>query len=388
MPFRVLFMKETKMNTKTIAANLKRIRVARGLSQRAVAEAAGISQAAYKKIESAVVEPRVSTLEAVARALNVRIQDLVVPVRPLAHVRFRASKRMVTRENILAEVAKWLDDYNYLEEILDDRVPYRFASLVSSLRKSSTRDRAVLASEKARKALGLDPAEPIRDICGLLESAGLKVYPLTLNSDTFFGLSVAREDKGPAVVVNVWERIAVERRIFSAGHELGHLLLHLDAFDVTKTEEDQAQEAEASQFASHFLMPQPAFERAWKDAYGLHWVQRVLKVKRIFHVSYKTVLWRLIEMNVARRDVWKKFNLAYSQLYGRSLGFKEEPTFSESLRAYEPEELAPSDFLDDRFSRLVRKALDGELISLSRAAEILKVDLSEMRQRAAEWALV
>lgn len=375
------------MNTEIIAANLKRIRVAKGLSQRAVAEAAVISPATYKKIESAAVEPRVSTLEAVARALNARIQDLVTPVRSLTHVRFRAGKRMVTRENILAEVAKWLDDYTYLEQILDDQIPYRFAPVVSSLRKTTAQNRAVLAAEKARKVLDLDATESIRDICGLLESAGVKVYPLTLNSDSFFGLSVAREDKGPAVVVNVWERIAVERRIFSAAHELGHLLLHLDAFDVTKTEEDQAQEAEASRFASHFLMPQPAFERAWNDAYGLHPVQRVLKVKRIFHVSYKTVLWRLIEMGAVSGDVWRKFNTEYGRLYGRSLGFKEEPTFSESLRAHEPEELAPSDFLDNRFSRLVQKALDLELISLSRAAEIMGIDVSQIRQRAAEWML-
>jgi len=38
----------------------------------------------------------------------------------------------------------------------------------------------------------------------------------------------------------VWERLSVERWIFTAAHELGHLLLHLDAYDVSKTDDLRA----------------------------------------------------------------------------------------------------------------------------------------------------
>jgi len=86
------------------------------------------------------------------------------------------------------------------------------------------------------------------------------VYPLNLVSDSFFGLSVAEDDGGPAIIVNVWERISVKRRIFSAAHELGHLLLHLDAYNVEESAEDKVQEREADVFASHFLMPEEALQ--------------------------------------------------------------------------------------------------------------------------------
>jgi len=57
------------------------------------------------------------------------------------------------------------------------------------------------------------------DVCELLEDNGVKVYPLCIANDEFFGLSVAKDDGGPAVVVNVWERISVERWIFTAAHD-------------------------------------------------------------------------------------------------------------------------------------------------------------------------
>ena len=56
-------------------------------------------------------------------------------------------------------------------------------------------------------------------------------------------------------MVNVRERIPVERRIFSAAHELGHLILHLNAYDVSKEVENEKEETDANLFAAHFLMP-------------------------------------------------------------------------------------------------------------------------------------
>ena len=43
------------------------------------------------------------------------------------------------------------------------------------------------------------------------------------------------------------------------------------------------------------------------------------------------------------------------------------------------------DFIEDRLSRMVRRAVEQQAISLSRAAEILGVDLQAMRQRVASW---
>jgi Zn-dependent peptidase ImmA (M78 family) len=253
-------------------------------------------------------------------------------------------------------------------------------------------DRARAAAKRARHALGLAPDATIRDICGLLEErAGVKVITMRLASDAFFGLSVAKEDGGPAVVVNAWDRISVERWIFTAAHELGHLLLHVGAYDVSKTEEDRGEEDEANQFASHFLLPHELFELEWKEARGLPLVDRVLKVKRIFRVSYRTVLYRLSEQEQYGRGIWQKFQVAYKARFGQSLLKSDEPEalhphdFSAPRAADEPKRLASDDFVEDRLSGLVRVALEKELITVGRAAEILEVDLKTMRAITSTW---
>ncbi|EIJ80121.1 helix-turn-helix domain-containing protein [Bacillus methanolicus PB1] len=382
------------MDQKMIGANLRRIRESKGLSQDKVAELCGISRPAYRNIESGESTPKVSTLQNIVNGLGINLQDLFQPIRTLEKVRFRALKRMNSRDQILTEVARWLDDFNYLENVLNNHVEYRFKDLANQLSSVPVGPyRAKYAAEQARKALDLSGKEPIRDIAGLLESSGIKLYPISRASDGFFGLSVSEQDGGPAVVVNVWERISVERWIFSAAHELGHLLLHLEAYDVDESIEDMEQEVEANMFASYFLMPEKAFESEWDDTYGLAFVDRVLKVKRMFQVSYKTVLYRLSEKGDS--SVWRKFQGAYKARTGKTLSITEEPealppnkfqqSMPEVLRSQEPDSLSSSDFIEDRLSKLVRLAIEKDKITLSRGAEILRLNLEAMRERVSSW---
>jgi transcriptional regulator with XRE-family HTH domain len=223
------------MNLQILAKNVRRLRTAKRFSQKALADAAGLSLPAIKNLELTRNEPRMRTVQAIAKALDVKLQELFLPVRELQTVRFRSAKRMQNRENILADVSRWLDNFNYLEKVLNKRVPFS----LKKVRERCSRSGIVEAAELCRKKLGLETDEPIHDICGLLEHAGIKVHQVPMASDSFFGLSIAEEDGGPAIIVNAWERIPVERRIFSASHELGHLMLHRDAYDVSQTKESK-----------------------------------------------------------------------------------------------------------------------------------------------------
>lgn len=361
------------MRSDPLPANLRRARVAKGLSQVELAKLADLSRVAYRNLETGTAQPRVHTLARLAAALEVRIDDLLAPTRTLTKVRFRARKKMTTREDVLVRVARWLDDYNELETLLDDRPTFKFEPLANRLARVKTRgpERASRAAKEARTHLGLQPKESIRDVCGLLEDNGIKVFPLELASAEFFGLSVSKDEGGPAVVVNVWERIPVERWIFTAIHELGHLLLHLSSYDVERAAEDDSEEKEADVFASHFLMPDDVFRSEWDDARGLPLVERVMKVKRIFKVSWKAVLYRAFPGD---GSIWPRFMSEYRAATGKTLGPKDEPR-----------RLTRSEFKSDRRDRLIRRALEEQEISTSRAAEILGLSVEEMRARAATW---
>ena len=369
-----------------IGHNIARLRLDRDVSQDQVASRAGISRLALGKIERGEVVPRAATLEALANALGASMVELVTAVRPLNTVRFRAPK-VKGRQQILAEVSRWLEDYCWLEGELNAAEKFPLKKLRAEHPKAET------LAKRVREELELDPKEPIRDICGLLEDNGIKVLLLDKKSDAFFGLSVSEEDGGPAVVVNTWERISVERWIFTAAHELAHLLLHPGEYSRDESEEPKEAEHEADVFASHFLMPESAFASEWDDTSGHPLIDRVLKVKRMFRVSYKTVLYRLVETGRVTREVWLIFQRQHARRFGKTLSKADElnPLKASEFtwnwnRAGEPEGVSEYDFLEDRLHRLVRKALERKVISLGRAAEILRISREDMRKRAADWS--
>jgi Zn-dependent peptidase ImmA (M78 family)/DNA-binding XRE family transcriptional regulator/predicted HTH domain antitoxin len=383
------------MDMSVLCANLRRLRTAKGLSQGDLADAAQLSRVGYRNIESGASAPRVDSLMRLASTLDVRLEELLAPVRTLRGVRFRAQKKMTTRGELLSEVARWIDDYGELEGLLKARLPFKFEVVRKKLGGARSGEaRAQKAAALAREAIEIDN-EIIRDICGLLEDNGVKVFTPKLASEGFFGLSVSEADGGPAIVVNTWERLSVERWIFTAAHELGHLLLHLDAYDVNKAEEEPGQEKEADTFASHFLMPDALFKKELAEARGLPLVKLVFKLKRIFRVSWKSVLYRIASQSPDGAKLWPRFQWEYKSLTGRTLGKADEPDglVAEDFRsvrpsakiADEPEHLVEGDFMEDRLSRLVRKAVEDEEISLGRAAEILRIDLEEMRELSNSW---
>ena len=371
-----------------LAYNLRRLRDEKCLTQGQVAEKAGISRVAYRNIETGAAEPRDGTLTNLATALDVGIPDLMVEVRHLRAVRFR-QKKMTSREQLLVKVSRWLEAYHELEVLLGQEKRFVFAN-AKVAGQAVGAERLKKLAEAARRSAGLAPKDAIRDVCELLEDNGIKVYPLSIANDGFFGLSVAKGDGGPAVVVNVWERISVERWIFTAAHELCHLLLHIDAYDVDVHKEKKAEEKEADVFAAYFLMPPEVFEEAWHETRGLSFVDRVLKVKRLFRVSYRTVLHRVQDTTPLGKAVWGRFQVEYRARYGRTLAVTNEPqglksAMPESHRAYEPDRLSPHEFNGDRLKLLVRDGIEQEKISLGRGAEILGLDLSDMRNLSASW---
>ena len=169
------------------------------------------------------------------------------------NVRFRSLKRLKSRDQVLTEITRWLQDFTELERLVGEKSEHGLKPLWKQIRRRPDIDTPEI-SAMVRSHFGLSDREPLHDICGLLESQGIKVNSVQVANDAFMGLSVAEEDGGPAVIVNTWDRLPVETWIYSAAHELGHLVLH---------EETSAGEAkterQADRFAGAFLAPRESF---------------------------------------------------------------------------------------------------------------------------------
>lgn len=372
-----------------LSKNILRYRAIAGLNQLQVAEKAGLSRQGFIDIEKGKAEPKTSNLQKIADSLEVSIFDLFKEQPKFVSLRFRTKKNMAARdknlrEQTLIEFRKWLDDYKFLEAQLDNHAEFRLAKLVG-IQNTSPKEMA----RQVRNELKRQEKEPIVDICGLMESAGIKVWIGEPKTQAFSGFSLSEKDGGPAIGVNA-SIATIEHKIFTAAHELGHILLHPNSYcDQDKLEADDADaEKEAYQFAGYFLMPEIAFDAEWGKNSGFSFVDRVLRVKRYFKVSYKTVLMRLGEKNPASsKNHYSRFCVEFKREKGHDLKDYFEPdSISSGFKGCEPESsLSNLDFMEERYKRLVRLAFEKELITLSKAAEMFGISLSEMRELGVSW---
>jgi Zn-dependent peptidase ImmA (M78 family)/transcriptional regulator with XRE-family HTH domain len=381
------------MEYKTISENLCRIRKANRISQASAAKSAGITRLAYRNIENGSSVPRVSTLQNLAAGFNVKLTDLLAPTRKLTHVRFRTSADINNRQLILSAVAQWMENFDYLETLMNCKTNYVFSDFTEKIICDLTGvERAKFVADLARKYLNLSSIDSIIDICALMEKNGIKIHTIKLASKGFLGLSVSDMDGGPAIIVNSWDRLSVECSIFSVAHELAHLLLHLDSFDVDDSDYLFDQEREANVFASYFLMPSAAFTQVWENSSGLSFVNRVIKIKHFFQVSYKTVLDRLAEIygldfknkfyaSINNKPFSSQFNLEKSERFDIDDLYK----YPEIIRAKEPDPLSSIFFMEERLSKLVRIGIEKKQISMGRGAEILGCKLEDMRDLIYSW---
>ena len=374
--------------------NIKRYREAKGFTIQQMATKTRMPVEYYKKIESGKSDITNEDLYVIAKALKVEVPKLIYPTQELRNVRFRSNKQLKDRQLVILDVEYWLNEYKFIEDLLGDQLPSPIVDLGIQIKKENKN--IVEAANLTRKRFGLDADEPIFNLGNLLEINGVKVGNHVIKSHDFMGLSANAREGGPAIVINTWNKIPVECWIFTAAHELAHLVLHQSDFKVSQTKEGKMHENEANNFASEFLMPDVSFIKLWYEINGLSLVDRIITMKRIFRVSYKTVLQRLVKHFPENENILVQFQSDYLSIYGKSLILRDGPkelaknsflrsSFLEQSVEIEPEPLTPADFRFGRFESLVRKALEEKKISLGRGAEILQISRQELRELAKSW---
>jgi Zn-dependent peptidase ImmA (M78 family) len=377
------------MGIQDIGNNVRRHMKIRGLTIPQLSAKMGMGTAALSNLINGKAEPKSSTLIKLAEGLDVPFDELLADAPELKSLRFRTARTLSGREKaerdqLRHDSAIWLADYSFLEKELMVVPAYRLAHI------SSKEPR--VAAMAVRDVFKLKREDPIYDISELMEHAGIKLRIRPFGFKKTFGLSIGNEDGGPGIVVNSEDGIPVERQLFTIAHELGHLILHKASYKDPGESENEIEEREADQFAGTFLVPDEALEKEWTEGKGLHFVDRVLKVKKIFKVSYKTLLIRLVQMGKASSitDLIIKFSQDYKVMYHHDLKGHYEPASlsadeSNPVAEDDPQELDVSDLMEGRFSRLVRDAYEKEIISMSRAGEMLNLPINDMRTLIRAW---
>ena len=338
---------------------LKLARKRRGLSLRALSSAieGTVSAQAIGKYERAEMMPSSTVAISLAEALEVPLSYLLSPSNvSLESVEFRklASTRARDRAAVEGEVLDHVDRYLQVEEILGlditerdrlDGAPYRITAVAD----------AEEAATSVRIAWNLG-GDPIPDMTELLEERSIKVFKWSLPG-TVDGLSCrvrrVRGDDVPVVVCSTGK--SLERQRFTIAHELGHLVL-----DIPSTVKE---ERACHRFAGAFLAPgdeliREVGRRRFNFGFG-----ELIEIKYMFGISAAALVMRMRDLGIITeatvRDIFGGIGSNWRTDEPCPLNRTENPM---------------------RFRRLCLRALAENEISESKAAELLRLRVSEIER--------
>jgi len=342
-----------------IGERIQQARKASGLSLRALAEKAGISAMAISKYENNQSTPSSGVLLELAKALGVRTEYFFRSVAvELCEVEYRKHANLPKKvlSKIQGDVVEQVERYIALEEILPVS-PIKSFELPQGLPEQiNAYDEIEHVAGLVREAWDLGK-NPILDLTGTLEERGIKVFQSKALHDGKFDGLACRVNGSPVIVVGSdWPG---DRQRFTVAHELGHLILA----GRLNGELAQNEEKCAHRFAGAFLAPASEVynelgnRRSWfeprelcvlKKSYGLSmggWLHRAQDLSIISDATY------LEMVKLFRKFGWHKLEPCAE--YPR-----EEPQV---------------------FTQLVFHALAEDLISESKAAELMGKSLVEFR---------
>ena len=362
------------LHAEVFATRLKQARVLRKMSLGKLAEAAGavVSKQAIGKYEKAQMLPGSEVAIALANALDVNINSLFRPTQvELSSLDFRRHSKLGKRDQVaIGEQARgFLERYIELEGVLDIR--RKFSNPIKGFKTVSGAD-IERAADAVRKAwnIGFDP---ISNVVEMLEDNGVKVCEINA-PEGFDGLS-GWGDGVPFVVLKrlLDDEDDFARQRLTALHELGHLLLPLPD-DASKKEREDA----AYRFAGALLLPARALRGILGQVRHDIGFPELRFIKGQFGISMAAVMRRARELDVISAHRYKWYCID-----NRQKGWHKREPFP-----YRP---ANGDELSHRFDQLLCRAVYEDAITMSKAAELADVDLTEMRDRfepALEEAMV
>lgn len=340
-----------------IGERIKQARIAAGLSLRTLAERAGVSAMAISKYETGKSTPSSGVLLALAKALGVRTEYFFRPVKvELQEVEYRKHSRLPVKvlQQIQGDIIEQIERFIELEQLLPNgpvqtfELPHQLPNTISSLGDIEEVADALRQNWK----LGVDPIQVLTD---MLEDRGIKIFQSKAIRNDFDGMA-AKVNEIPVIVVGSgWPG---DRQRFTMAHELGHLVLS------GRLAVGVDEEGASNRFAGAFLAPASEVrkelgeQRTWLEPKELE------VLKKTYGLSMQAWMHRADDLGILPHTHY----VAMRKFFSARGWHKVEPG-----EQYPPER-------PQLFEQLVYRALAQDFISESKAAELLRLSLSEFQK--------
>jgi len=349
------------MDKETIGKRIKSARLLRGLTMdELIARMTHkVTKNAISRYERGTMMPRLEVLDDLAKALKLELAYFFKPhLFEVKAVDYRTKSELAakTLDSIKEQAIELMERYLEAEKLL--RLVEHFDHPLPNYSISKVED-AEQAAYDWLKAWNLGE-RGLSNIYGILEAHHIKVAELNDVDEAFDGLAIMINGTIPIIVIN--KAMTIERRRFTALHELAHLLLKFDA-QMTKDEQEKA----CHRFAGSALMPRSLLYDLLGKNRDAIFLKELIEIKELYGISIQALMYRAEEYGIIS--------------YRRHLHFK-------SWIADNKKEAGLGNFSGkeetERFELLVLKALDGEKITLAKASELLRKPMQELKEKIKE----
>lgn len=332
-----------------LGKNLKYYRLKNNMTKKALADAIGVTPMAITNYENDNRQPKMDTIKALAKVLNIRVTDFLVNTGgelQFSHGKFRKGTKLgvMNQEYIKESVEEYFGRFFQVVSFLGGQ---NILEPAPELKKIPWEEDAEEAAKELRKYLGLSINGPVSNLVEVLENKGILVFFIEIDNEYFSGMN-GTVNGIPYIVLN--GGMSPARIRSTIVHEVAHF-----AFEWPEDLPDKDEEKLATAISGAFLFPK---EDAYRElGYKRNAISRAMTMTcKEYGISIYMLVKRARICEIINDSVEKVFYIRASKAGWR----KAEPDWG--IQKEKP----------NLFEQLVYRAVTEEEISVQKGAELLK----------------
>lgn len=350
-----------------IAYKLKELRDRKCLSLQELANQVGVAKQSIHKFENGIVSPSSETLLKIADALNVSYsyfyENHIKYNLNLQNIKFREKHKIRNEKlenEIKEDVCRYLSKFMELSEIMDETL--EFENPLDGFEIASDKD-IEKAAKIIRKKWKIGNG-PITDVVETLEAKGLFIVEISRLED-FTGLSGLANDQIPIIVLNE-KFLSIERKRFTALHELGHIVLQ---FSTTLSE------AKLERFCDSFagailLIDDVLYEELGKNRTVIT-LAELKRIKELYGISVQAIIMRASASGFIDNKTFKDWWKSYDEWNSNEIKRDDFGNYRSSEKT-------------QRFKKMLVSGVAEKRLSISKAAELADKKIDVLRKELDE----
>lgn len=343
------------------AQRLKTARIINGLSMEDLSMRMNpaVSKQSISKYEQGKMMPSDSVLKALSEALDFPLDYFFRETPHIERLNFRSSGSLSAHsEALMASLAQdRLERYLALEELL--AICTTFTNPLKDWSPIRNFDEVEEAAVALRQQWSLG-RHPLQSVYEMLESEGVKLIEFDAKDTRIDGFSTLANGNIPLIVVNESANATVERKRFTALHELAHLLLPLSG-EFTP----EQQERFCHRFAGAFLCPRPVFFEELGHHRTAFTLGELISIRQRYGISIAATVHRAKDLGIITDAYYNHIYNHHIHANPMEEGWGNFPLAEQT----------------HRFERLLQRAVAEKIITLSHAAELANESESDYQQK-------